>query len=77
METHDGGSEITQVFVRPEHRGVGLGRALTTQAIRVAAQSSPHVWICAERDGRPRRLYERLGFRLAVETGVALRTPDP
>jgi GNAT superfamily N-acetyltransferase len=75
VETHDGGSEVTQVFVHPRHRGAGLGGALTARAIRVAADAAPEVWICAERDGRPRRLYERLGFRFVVETGAAILPP--
>jgi GNAT superfamily N-acetyltransferase len=77
VETHDGGSEVTQVFVRPERRGAGLGGALTARAIGVAANAAPDVWICAGRDGRPRRLYERLGFRAVIETGVAILPPKP
>lgn len=77
VETHDGGSEISQVFVRPERRGAGLGEAMTVRAIRAAADAAPDVWICADRDGRPRRLYERLGFRPVVETGVAILPPKP
>jgi ribosomal protein S18 acetylase RimI-like enzyme len=75
VETHDGGSEISQVFVRSERRGSGLGAALTAQAIRAGADAAPEVWICAERDGRPRRLYERLGFHAVVETGAAILPP--
>jgi ribosomal protein S18 acetylase RimI-like enzyme len=77
VETHDGGSEITQVFVRPERRGGGLGGALTARAIRAGSNAAPEVWICAERDDRPRRLYERLGFRAIVETGAAILPPRP
>jgi GNAT superfamily N-acetyltransferase len=77
VETHDGGSEVTQVFVRPERRGAGLGSALTSRAIVVGADAAPDVWICAQRDGRPRRLYERLGFRAVIETGVAILPPEP
>jgi ribosomal protein S18 acetylase RimI-like enzyme len=77
VETHDGGSEVTQVFVHPSRRCAGLGGALTAQAIRAGADAAPHVWICAERDNRPRQLYERLGFRAVVETGVAILTPKP
>jgi GNAT superfamily N-acetyltransferase len=72
-----GGSEVTQVFVRPERRGAGLGGALTPRAIRVGADAAAEVWICAERDDRPRRLYERLGFRQVVETGVAIHPARP
>jgi ribosomal protein S18 acetylase RimI-like enzyme len=75
VETHDGGSEVTQVFVGPECRGAGLGSKLTAQAIRVGAEAAPEVWICAERDDRPRRLYEQLGFQVVVETGVAILLP--
>jgi GNAT superfamily N-acetyltransferase len=75
VETHDGGSEVSQVFVRPERRGAGLGRALTARAIRAGADAAPDVWICAERDNRPRLLYERLGFCAVVETGVAILPP--
>jgi GNAT superfamily N-acetyltransferase len=77
VETHDGGSEVAQVFVRPERRGAGLGAALTARAIGVGADAAAEVWICAERDDRPRRLYERLGFRRVVETGVAILPPKP
>jgi GNAT superfamily N-acetyltransferase len=77
VETHDGGSEVTQVFVRPERRGAGIGAALTANAIRAGSDAAPEVWICAERDDRPRRLYERLGFHAAVETGAAILPPQP
>lgn len=75
VETHDGGSEVSQVFVHPERRGAGLGGALTARAIGLGAEAAPDVWICADRDGRPRRLYERLGFRAPVETAVAILPP--
>jgi GNAT superfamily N-acetyltransferase len=75
VETHGGGSEVSQVFVRPERRGNGLGTDLTARAIRLGREAAEKVWICAERDGRPRQLYERLGFRPVVETAAALKTP--
>jgi GNAT superfamily N-acetyltransferase len=77
VETHDGGSEVAQVFVHPDRRGEGLGGALTARAVRVGADAAPRVWICAERDNRPRRLYERLGFSPVVETGTAILLPKP
>src|SRR5436305_10378935 len=77
VETHDGGSEVTQVFVHLERRGAGVGSALTARAIRAGTEAAPEVWICAERDDRPRRLYERLGFRAVVETGSAILPPQP
>ena len=66
-----------QLFVRPERRGAALGSALTARAIRAGANAAPDVWICAERDARPRRLFERLGFCAVVETGVAILPPTP
>lgn len=75
VETHDGGSEVAQVFVRPDHRGSGLGTALSARAILLAREAAENVWIGAERDGRPRQLYERLGFHPVVETAVALLPP--
>ena len=72
VETHDQGSEITQVFVHPQNRGAGLGARLTARAIRAAADATPDVWICAERDDRPRHLYERLGFGFVTETAAAI-----
>jgi GNAT superfamily N-acetyltransferase len=77
VETHDGGSEVTQVFVRPERRGAGLGGALTARAIGIGADAAQNVWICAGRDDRPRWLYEGLGFRAVTETGVAILPPKP
>ena len=54
---------------------VSWSTALTAQAIRVASEAAPQVWICAERDNRPRRLYQRLGFRPVIETGTAILPP--
>jgi predicted GNAT family N-acyltransferase len=65
------------LFVRRERRGSGLGGALTARSIRASSDAAPDVWICAERDDRPRRLYERLGFRAVIETGVAILPPKP
>jgi GNAT superfamily N-acetyltransferase len=77
IESRDGSSEIAQVFVHPDRRAAGFGTALTARAISAALETAPRVWICANRDGKPRRLYERLGFRPAVETGVAILPPPP
>ncbi len=77
IETHDRGSEVSQVYVRPEHRGRGLGTTLTARAIAAGADAAPDVWICAGRDKRPRQLYRRLGFHEIAETGVAILPPKP
>jgi ribosomal protein S18 acetylase RimI-like enzyme len=55
-------AEITQVYVHPEHRGRGLGTAITTAAIE-AAGDIEDLWIGADDEDRPKELYERLGFR--------------
>ena len=56
------GAEITQVYVAPEHRGQGLGTAITREAIELGS-SARDLWISADHGGPPERLYARLGFR--------------
>jgi ribosomal protein S18 acetylase RimI-like enzyme len=58
------GAEITQVYIAPEHRGRGLGTALTRAAIEQGAGAG-ELWISAGAEDRPKRLYSRLGFRAA------------
>jgi GNAT superfamily N-acetyltransferase len=58
------GAEITQVYVGAEQRGAGRGGALVAAAVR-AAGDVRDVWICADDEDRPKRLYARLGFRPA------------
>jgi GNAT superfamily N-acetyltransferase len=62
IEGDHGGAEVSQVYVRPEHRGGGRGTALTCAAIR-AAPGGGDLWICADDEDRPKHLYARLGFR--------------
>jgi ribosomal protein S18 acetylase RimI-like enzyme len=62
LETMGDAAEITQVYVHPEHRGRGLGTAITTAAIE-AAGDIEDLWIGADDEDRPKELYERLGFR--------------
>lgn len=59
--------EIGAVYVLPEYRGHGRGTALTQAAIRAAGDVA-HLWICADDEGRPKHLYDRLGFRPVVRT---------
>ena len=73
--TSDGRStEIEQVYVGPDHRGRGLGTALTRAAIS-AAGDVEDVWIVADDEGRPKQLYARLGFRPVWTAIEALRLP--
>jgi GNAT superfamily N-acetyltransferase len=68
LERRGPAAEITQVYVRPDHRGSGRGTAMTRAAIE-AAGDVPDLWIVADDDDRPKQLYGRLGFRSAW-TGV-------
>lgn len=67
LERRGPAAEITQVYVRPDHRGGGRGTAMTRAAIE-AAGDAPDLWIVADDDDRPKQLYARLGFRPAWTT---------
>jgi ribosomal protein S18 acetylase RimI-like enzyme len=62
IERVDDAAEIGQVYVDPDRRGVGLGTALTAAAV-AAAGPVADLWISADDEDRPKRLYARLGFR--------------
>jgi ribosomal protein S18 acetylase RimI-like enzyme len=74
LERSDGGAEVSQVYVRPEHRGSGRGTAITRAAIE-AAGDVDDLWIVADDEGRPKELYARLGFRPAWTSAEFLRAP--
>lgn len=74
LETVDGDAEITDVYVHPDRRGAGLGTALTRAAI-AAADRPGALWIVADDEDRPKRLYARLGFRPAWTTMELLLPP--
>jgi GNAT superfamily N-acetyltransferase len=57
-------AEVAQVYVHPDHRGIGIGTALTCTAID-AAGDVDELWIVGDDEGRPKHLYHRLGFRPA------------
>jgi ribosomal protein S18 acetylase RimI-like enzyme len=75
LERMDGAAEITSVFVHPDHRGRGLGTALTRAAIGAAGEVTD-LWIVADDDDRPKELYARLGFRPAWKLVDFLRVPS-
>ncbi|MHB8241318.1 MAG: GNAT family N-acetyltransferase [Solirubrobacteraceae bacterium] len=54
-------AEITEVYVHPDHRGRGLGTALTLSAIERAGEVR-ELWITADDEERAKDLYARLGF---------------
>lgn len=59
----DGGAfELTELHVRPDHQGRGLGRRLITQVLDGAG--SPRALLSVRASARPARaLYSSLGFR--------------
>jgi ribosomal protein S18 acetylase RimI-like enzyme len=71
LDLGDDELEIAGLYVVPEHRGQGLGTALTQSAL--ASAGTEYVWICAEEAGRPKHLYARLGFRPVLTTEMFLR----
>ncbi len=74
LERGRGAAEVTSVFVHPDHRGRGLGTALTRAAIE-AGRDAPDLWIVADDDGRPKEIYSRLGFRSEWTLLDCLRLP--
>jgi ribosomal protein S18 acetylase RimI-like enzyme len=74
VEHHEGSAEVSQVYVHPDHRGRGLGTAITCAAIRAGA-GADDLWIIADDEGRPRDLYARLGFVPVWQTIETLRLP--
>ncbi|HEX7610395.1 MAG TPA: GNAT family N-acetyltransferase [Solirubrobacteraceae bacterium] len=67
-------AEITEVYVDPRLRGAGRGTAITLAAAEAAADARD-LWICADDEDRPKRLYGRLGFRPVWLTTQFLRAP--
>jgi GNAT superfamily N-acetyltransferase len=67
-------AEITHVYVQPEYRGAGRGTALTRAGVE-AAGDLQDLWITADAEDRPKKLYARLGFRPAWMTMEFLRKP--
>jgi GNAT superfamily N-acetyltransferase len=74
IERDGAAAEITHVYVHPEYRGAGRGTALTRAAVE-AAGDVRDLWITADDDDRPKKLYARLGFRSAWVTMEFLRPP--
>lgn len=67
-------AEIGALYVLPEYRGRGIGTALARAAI-AGTRDCEHLWICADDEGRPQRLYARLGFAPVRRTAFFLRLP--
>jgi ribosomal protein S18 acetylase RimI-like enzyme len=72
LEQRADDAEISEVYVRREFRGHGLGTAVTRAAV-AAAIDAGDVWICADAEGTAKHLYRRLGFRAVAEMMQFLR----
>jgi GNAT superfamily N-acetyltransferase len=68
-------AEVAGAYVVPEPRGNGIGTALTLAAIG-AGRDYDDLFICADDEDRPKRLYERLGFRPVWTMTEFLRLPS-
>jgi ribosomal protein S18 acetylase RimI-like enzyme len=69
------GAEVALVYVLPEHRGRGIGTAVTLAAVG-AGREARDLWIVADDEDRPKELYARLGFRSAWRMTEFLRLPQ-
>jgi len=56
-------TEIEQVYTAPEHRSHGVASALVRAAIAAGREQGDEVFIVADADDWPYKLYERLGFQ--------------
>jgi GNAT superfamily N-acetyltransferase len=66
-------AEVDQAYVTPSHRGRGLGARLIAAAL---AGGGHHTnWIVADDEGRPKGLYQRLGFEPAWRWCTFTRLP--
>jgi GNAT superfamily N-acetyltransferase len=66
LYAHEGIAQIEDVFTLPDDRGLGLGGAVVAQAAQAARDAGNEiVFIVAEAEDRPQRLYARLGFEPA------------
>ena len=74
LERLGAAAEISRVYVHPEYRGRGLGGAVASAAVR-AAGDVEDLWICADDEDRPKKLYARLGFRPVRTSMQFLRFP--
>ena len=71
---------LDNVVTMPGFRRRGVATATVTAAVRASlAGGDRHVFLLAEKDGDPQRLYERLGFRVraAIESFTRLLAEDP
>jgi GNAT superfamily N-acetyltransferase len=69
VEAQPGMAELVSMWVRPQARGQGIGRALVGAVVQWAqaqGHSSVHLWV-TETNAPARRLYESCGFAATGE----------
>src|ERR671910_540381 len=71
IHTVNGATSAWGVATVPEHRGRGIGTAITAFAIR-DAPNADLAWLMSTREGRS--MYERMGFRHASDWDVWAHT---
>ncbi|HEX8103892.1 MAG TPA: GNAT family N-acetyltransferase [Solirubrobacteraceae bacterium] len=70
--------EVEDVYCTPSQRGRGLATALVAAAIaRARGAGVEELWIVADDDDWPKKLYARLGFRTVWLRHDAVRRPAP
>ena len=76
----EGVGYLDNVVTMPTFRRRGVASTTVTAAIRASLTGGDrHVFLLAEKDGNPQRLYERLGFRVRaeIESFTRLLEEDP
>lgn len=76
LEGRGESAEVGPAYVRAERRGDGLGGRIVGAALAAAGELGGDVWIAADDEGRPKHLYERLGFEPVCTTLEAMRWPS-
>jgi ribosomal protein S18 acetylase RimI-like enzyme len=70
---------VVGMYVRPEHQGKGIGKALLDAAV-AHAQARLHVSVLnltvTEGNAAAQSLYERVGFKAFGTEPMAIHTPD-
>jgi ribosomal protein S18 acetylase RimI-like enzyme len=78
LRVADGVAEIDQVYTAPEHRGAGLASAVVRAAIAAATERGDDlIYLLADAEDWPFRLYERLGFEtVGTRYDLTRKPPD-
>jgi ribosomal protein S18 acetylase RimI-like enzyme len=79
VKTHLSTTEwaISQLQIAPGYQGKGLGTEVIRRVIEQANRNSLPVTLCVLRNNPALRLYERLGFRVMLQTQIELSLVRP